>query len=282
MKAAGFFSLATSKCPPGSSTAPSPRDPSGSDHACAISLRPSTARSIDATTFNALGSISSTRGGVSWSNKTRPRPSAQTASIWESRLGSIEPESFAMLLVCQSNSTPIAARLGKPRDLRHPIADRDQKHLTVSAATQANTRDLAKWHVDHAAHSQPVLVRLTASHGSGFLLTSRRMCNHCWMISRVLCSIHFRKNEMLACYPNWPECERDRGLFAIRRLYEPKVDELFLTHLLVLPPTRIFLSGRFSIRTSSSVKLTGLSLEFLDLVRGRFTRRVASQPLLAE
>ena len=60
------------------------------------------------------------------------------------------------------------------------------------------------------------------------------------MISRVLCSIHFRKNEMLACYPNWPECERDRGLFAIRRLYEPKVDELFLTHLLVLPSTRIF------------------------------------------
>ena len=87
---------------------------------------------------------------------------------------------------------------------------------------------------------------------------------------------------MFACYPNWPECERDQGLFAIRRLYEPKVDELFLTHLLVLPSTRIFLSGRFSIRTSSSVKLAGLSLEFLDLVRGRFTRRVASQPLLAE
>ena len=43
----------------------SPRDPFGSDHACAISLRPSTARSIDATTFNALGSMSSTRGGVS-------------------------------------------------------------------------------------------------------------------------------------------------------------------------------------------------------------------------
>jgi hypothetical protein len=87
---------------------------------------------------------------------------------------------------------------------------------------------------------------------------------------------------MFACYPNWPECERDRGLFAIRRLYEPKVDELFLTHLLDSPLTRIFLSGRFSIRTSSSVKLAGLSLEFLDLVRGRFTRRVASQPLLAE
>ena len=35
--AAGFFSLATSKCPPGSSTVPSPRDPFGSDHARAIS-----------------------------------------------------------------------------------------------------------------------------------------------------------------------------------------------------------------------------------------------------
>ncbi len=34
-------------CPPGSSTIPSPRDPFGSDHARAISPRPSTARSID-------------------------------------------------------------------------------------------------------------------------------------------------------------------------------------------------------------------------------------------
>ena len=97
MKAAGFFSLATSKCPPGSSTVPSPREPFGLDHARAILPRPSTARSIDATTFNALGSMSSTRGGVSWSSKTRPSPSAQTASIWGSCLGSIEPESFAML-----------------------------------------------------------------------------------------------------------------------------------------------------------------------------------------
>jgi hypothetical protein len=31
----------------------------------------------------------------------RPRPSPQIASIWGSCLGSIEPESFAMLLVCQ-------------------------------------------------------------------------------------------------------------------------------------------------------------------------------------
>ena len=106
MKAAGFFSLATSKCPPASSTTPSPRDPFGSDHARAILPRPSTARSIDATTLNALGSISSTRGGVSWSSKMRPRPSAQTASIWGSCLGSIEPDNFAMLLVCQSIWSP--------------------------------------------------------------------------------------------------------------------------------------------------------------------------------
>ena len=48
-----------------------------------------------------------------------------------------------------------AARLGKPGDLRHPIADRDQKHLTVSAATQANARDFVKWHIDPTAHLQP-------------------------------------------------------------------------------------------------------------------------------
>src|SRR5215831_7593266 len=79
----------------------------------------------------------------------------------------------------------IAARLAKPGDLRDPVTDRDQKHPTVSAATQANTRDLAKWHVDHAAHSQPVLVRLTVfRHGRGPLWTSRRTHNHCLMISR--------------------------------------------------------------------------------------------------
>src|SRR6516162_6142017 len=77
----------------------------------------------------------------------------------------------------------IAARLGKPGDLRHPVTDRDQKHPTVSAAMQANTRDLAKWHVDHAPHSQPV--RLTVfHHGRGSLWTSRRTHNHYLMISR--------------------------------------------------------------------------------------------------
>ena len=37
-----------------------------------------------------------------------------------------------MSLVCQSISAPVVARLGKPSDLRHPVADRDQKHPTVS------------------------------------------------------------------------------------------------------------------------------------------------------
>ena len=61
IRAASFFSLATSRCPPGSSTIPSPRDPFGSDHARAISARPSTASSMDAITFDASGSMNSTR-----------------------------------------------------------------------------------------------------------------------------------------------------------------------------------------------------------------------------
>src|SRR5262245_43113327 len=72
----------------------------------------------------------------------------------------------------------IAARLGKPGDLRHSVTDRYEKHPTISAATQANTRYLAKWHVDDAAHSQPVLVRLTVSHGRRALPTSSRPYNH--------------------------------------------------------------------------------------------------------
>src|SRR5262249_4709506 len=67
-----------------------------------------------------------------------------------------------------------AARLGKPGDLRHSVTDRDQKHPTLLAATQANTRDLAQWHVDYAAHSQPVLGRLTVSHGRGSLRPLRK------------------------------------------------------------------------------------------------------------
>ena len=78
----------------------------------------------------------------------------------------------------------IAARLGKPGDLRHPIADRDQKHPTVSAATQANTRDLAKWHVDHTAQSQPVLVRLTVFHP--------------WKrLEALACALHCEPNDLL-------------------------------------------------------------------------------------
>src|SRR6516225_11994844 len=95
------------------------------------------------------------------------------------------------------DSGPIAPRLRKPGDLRHPVADRDQKHLTVSAAPQANTRDLTQWHVDHAAYSQLVLVRLSFSHGKGFLRTSRRY-NHCLMISRVF----LLKSIRMAC-PLW-------------------------------------------------------------------------------
>src|SRR5262249_37556191 len=66
------------------------------------------------------------------------------------------------------DSPPIATRLGKPGDLRHPVADRNQRLSTVAAATQANTRDLAEWHVDHTAHSQLAVVRSTFSHGRGF------------------------------------------------------------------------------------------------------------------
>src|SRR6516225_4788586 len=88
------------------------------------------------------------------------------------------------------DSGPIAPRLRKPGDLRHPVADRDQKHLTVSAAPQANTRDLAKWHVYHAAYSQLVLVRLSFSYGKGSLRNSSRYY-HCLMISRVFCSSQF-------------------------------------------------------------------------------------------
>src|SRR5690242_17790847 len=59
----------------------------------------------------------------------------------------------------------IAARLGKPCDFRHLVTDRDERHPTASAATQANTRDLAKRHIDHAAHSQLILVLTVFRHG---------------------------------------------------------------------------------------------------------------------
>ena len=92
----------------------------------------------------------------------------------------------------------------------------------------------------------------------------------------------FRKKWNARLLPNCClECERGPGVIATRRLHEPEVDELFRTHLLVSPPHAFFWQ-LISIGTSSSVKLAGLSLEFLDLVRGCLTRRVASQPLLAE
>src|SRR5262245_20949934 len=89
---------------------------------------------------------------------------------------------------------PIAARLEKPSDLRHTVADCNQRHPTVSVATQANTRHFAKWHVDHAAHSQPILGRLIIfHHGRGSLLKSKATYNHCLMISRFFFLNSFRK-----------------------------------------------------------------------------------------
>src|SRR6476646_7938651 len=61
------------------------------------------------------------------------------------------------------DQAPAAARHGEPGDLCHPVADRDQKHPAVAAATQANARNLAKRHVNHAAYPQPLLVRLAIS-----------------------------------------------------------------------------------------------------------------------
>jgi len=53
----------------------------------------------------------------------------------------------------------------RPNKKRRSFHLRIGRHPTVSAATQANTI-FAKWHVDHAVHSQPVFVGLTVSrHG---------------------------------------------------------------------------------------------------------------------
>ena len=51
-----------------------------------------------------------------------------------------------MMLVCQSISAPIAARLGKPGDLGHPVADRDQKHPTFGhdASKYQRPREVAR------------------------------------------------------------------------------------------------------------------------------------------
>src|SRR6516164_8563735 len=90
--------------------------------------------------------------------------------------------------------TLIAARLGKPGDLRYSVADCDEKHPTVSAATQANARYLTKWHVDHTPHSQPVLVRLTVSH-------RRRLSADLKDVAATPINvryIHFNKKETLA------------------------------------------------------------------------------------
>src|SRR5271165_1007101 len=94
---------------------------------------------------------------------------------------------------------PIAARQEKPGDLRHPVADRDQMHPTVSAATQTNAGDLVKRHVDHAAHLQPVVVRLTVfRHGREPVQTSSRTYNHCLTIFSRFVPNSFRKMAMPA------------------------------------------------------------------------------------
>src|SRR5262245_2695873 len=97
------------------------------------------------------------------------------------------------------DAPPLATRLGKPGDLGRPVADRDQKHSTASTTTQANTRDLAKGHVDHTAHLQLVLVRLDVPHGevsAGIKENgqSSTTYNGWFMISRSFCSIQFRHN----------------------------------------------------------------------------------------
>jgi hypothetical protein len=120
--------------------------------------------------------MSSTRGGVSWSSKTRPRPSAQTASIW-SHTWEASNLRASQCCSCASRFDPIAARLRKPGDLRHPIADRDQKHLTVSAnaSKYQRPREVARRPRGALAAGS---CSTTVSHGRGFLRTSRRTYNH--------------------------------------------------------------------------------------------------------
>jgi hypothetical protein len=81
------------------------------------------------------------------------------------------------------DSAPIDARQGTPGDPRHPVTDRDQRYPTVSAVAQANTGDLAKRHVDHATHPQPVLARSTVFRHAGLLQTSGGAYKHYLMIS---------------------------------------------------------------------------------------------------
>jgi hypothetical protein len=77
-----------------------------------------------------------------------------------------------MLRLCQSIRPPSLCDRENQVDLCYAVTDRDQRHPAVSTATQANTCDLAKWHIDHAAHSQPVFVRLA------FLTIGEGLCGH--------------------------------------------------------------------------------------------------------
>ena len=103
ISAAGFFSLAISRWPPASITAPSPREPSGSDQDRAKSPLPSTIRWMDAMARERSAPINSARGGDSCRSSTRPGPSAQMASICGSDLGNSDPGSDARHVVCHSS-----------------------------------------------------------------------------------------------------------------------------------------------------------------------------------
>src|SRR5262249_292333 len=67
-----------------------------------------------------------------------------------------------------SRFAPDRYAAGKTRRSSPPGRRSQSATFDVAAATQANTRDLAEWHVDHTAHSQLAVVRSTFSHGRGF------------------------------------------------------------------------------------------------------------------
>lgn len=88
----------------------------------------------------------------------RPRPSAQTASIWEPRLGSSEPENLAILLVCQQ-IRPLSLRGWENQATFaawSPIAMRDIRLFRVrrkripetSRSGTSTTRRTCSWFID--------------------------------------------------------------------------------------------------------------------------------------
>ena len=123
MRAAGFFSLATSKCPPGSSTIPSPRDPFGRT-ACAISPAPPPQDRSRRRARRLWGGWFDTRRCF-LTSETRRRPSKQTAAIW-GHAGEASNLRASQCRCTPVNSALIATRQGEPGDLRRPVADRNQ------------------------------------------------------------------------------------------------------------------------------------------------------------